>query len=255
MLPEITAEEYSCALDETADAALTTAGVLTPPVNALAVARRLGLEVAASPFQVERARFVSLAVPETKAARGSILLRDEPRRERRQWAVAHEIGEQAAHQVFRRLSVDPAEARPTAREEVANHLAARLLLPARWFARDAPDCGWDLLELKIRYATASHELIARRMLDFPLPVIITIIDQGRLTFRRSNLPGRPPRLLPCERTCRESIAKSQAPQQALEIGYEVQGWPVYEAAWRREILRCHVTGAGDVDDAGDPLVT
>ena len=40
--------------------------------------------------------------------------------------MAHEIGETCACQVFDRLSVDPREAPPGARETVANQLAGRL---------------------------------------------------------------------------------------------------------------------------------
>ena len=92
--------------------------------------------------------------------------------------------------MFRSLSVDPREAPPAARETVANQLAARILLPRGEFGCDARACDWNLLELKQRYVTASHELIARRMLDFTPAVIITIFDQGRRTFRRGNLPFR-----------------------------------------------------------------
>ncbi len=82
-----------------------------------------------------------------------------------QWAIAHELGECERHRVFEFLQVDPREAPPAAREAVANHLASRILLPREAFSADATACGWDLPELKSRYTTASHELIARRMLD------------------------------------------------------------------------------------------
>ena len=104
-------------------------------------------------------------------SRATILLRPEPRFERRQWAVAHEIGEHVACRVFALWGVDPRETQANAREHVANNLAGRLLLPTAWFAADAVACGWDLLGLKARYRTASHELIARRMLECRPPVI------------------------------------------------------------------------------------
>ena len=75
---------------------------------------------------------------------GSILLRPDPRPERLQWAVAHEIGESCAYQVFERLAVDPHEAPPGSREMVSNQLAARLLLPREWFGDDARRLAWDL---------------------------------------------------------------------------------------------------------------
>ena len=116
-------------------------------------------------------------------------MRPEPRLERRQWAVAHEIGEHVAYRVFLQWGVDPRETAPKAREAVANNLAGRLLLPTAWFAADGAACGWDLLALKARYRTASHELIARRMLECRPPVIISIFDHRRISFRRSNFPA------------------------------------------------------------------
>ncbi len=114
--------------------------------------------------------------------------------------MAHEIGELFADRVFDELGVDPREAPSGARETVANQLAGRLLLPREWFGEAGAECGWDLFELKERFATASHELIARRMLDFPPSIGITIFDNGRRTFRRGNLPNRMPPLVPLERS-------------------------------------------------------
>ena len=55
---------------------------------------------------------------------------------------------------------------------MANNLAGRLLLPTAWFVADAAAENWDLIALKHRYATASHELIARRMLESIEPLAV-----------------------------------------------------------------------------------
>ncbi|MHC4177854.1 MAG: hypothetical protein ACYSWU_10125, partial [Planctomycetota bacterium] len=109
-----------------------------------------------------------------------------------------------------------------------------------WFAADGSNCGWDLLRLKARYATASHELIARRMLECRPPVIVTIFDQGRLHFRRSNLPGRVPPPSSNEIDCRQSVHDGNRPVQTCEGLRTIQGWPVHEEGWKREILRAEV---------------
>ena len=154
MFAELEREEVSAALDAVAMTLLDAAGIGRPPVDAFRLARALGITIAEDDRQQGRARYVRLGG--RRATRPTILLRREPRRERRQWAVAHEIGEHVAHRVFSLLGVEPCETTPAARETVANHLAGRLLLPVDWFALDAPGCRWDLLELKSRYATASH---------------------------------------------------------------------------------------------------
>ena len=119
--------------------------------------------------------------------------------------MAHEIGEHVAHRVFARWGADPRETAANAREQVANCLAGRLLLPAAWFAADAAACQWDLLALKARHSTASHELIARRMLECRPAVVISIFDQRRLSFRRSNVSGRVPPPSPAEIECWNSV--------------------------------------------------
>jgi hypothetical protein len=180
---------------------------------------------------------VRLATHTRAGPRGAILVRPDDRSERRQWAVAHEIGEHFAARVFDALAVDRREVTPAAREAVANQLAGRLLLPTAWFGADAAACGWDLAALKQIYTTASHELIARRMLEFPPPVVVTVFDQGQITFRRGNGHGRPPPLAPLERRCWERVHATGEKCLCTAGGRGVAGWPVHEPGWKREILR------------------
>jgi hypothetical protein len=237
MLSEYTREELAAGLDRVVEEILAEAGVEGPPVDALEVARTLGIAVALDDRQEGRARYVRLGGRREGGARPTILLRPEPRAERRQWAVAHEIGEHFAHRVFAMWGVDPRKTAADAREEVANHLASRLLLPAEWFESDATGCGWDLLRLKARYATASHELIARRMLECRPAVIVSIFDDGRISFRRGNLPGGTP--LPCETelSCWRKVHDKGRSRRMRAGSVAVQGWPVHEEGWKREILR------------------
>jgi len=243
MLAEIPLEEFHAALDDVAMQILADAGMDRPPVDALALAETLNLQIAWDDRQRGRARLVRLQGARGRPSRPTILLRPEPRLERRHWAVAHEIGEQFAHRVFAALSVDPRIAPPSAREEVANHLAGRLLLPWAWFAADAPACDWDLAWLKATYATASHELIARRMLELPAGVIISIFDQGQLYFRRSNVPGSVPPPSSAETECWQAVHAEGAPHETYAGPQRIQGWPVHEDAWKREILRTEVEPA------------
>jgi hypothetical protein len=242
MLAEFPREELAAGLDAVVAEVLAMAGVERPPVDAFAVARALGITVAADDCQDGRARYVRRKG--RCRPRATILVKSDPRVERRQWAVAHEIGEHAAHRAFARWGVDPLETAPNAREAVASHLAGRLLLPAAWFAADAAECGWDLLALKARYATASHELIARRMLECRPPVIITIFDQRAMHFRRSNLPGRVPPPSPAELACWRAVHHGNRPHAAAEGLFAIQGWPVHEDGWQREILRAEVDEYG-----------
>jgi hypothetical protein len=245
MLAEIPDDEFAAALDACATEALWEAGIDGPPIDALDVAAGLGLVVTHDDAMSQRGRFVRLAGHGGDGGgQGTIVVGTAERPEREQWAIAHEIGESIAYRVFDRLGVSPNEALPTARELVANQLASALLLPRRWFARDGRECDWDLLELKEGYSTASHELIARRMLDMRPPIVITVCDNGRVSWRRSNMTARPPQMLREERAVWREVFDSGMPafdSLDAETGLgSVRCWPVHELDWRREIMRSEV---------------
>jgi hypothetical protein len=123
---------------------------------------------------------------------------------------------------------------------VACQLAGRLLLPTAWFARDAASCRWDLLALKARYPTASHELIARRMLELAEPAIVTIFDQGEVSLRQSNVPGRVPPPSRPEMQCWQVVHGTNRAQEVRHGMTTIRGWPIHEEGWAREILRTEV---------------
>src|ERR1700694_3311808 len=87
------------------------------------------------------------------AGKRQIYLRPEPREERHQWTVAHEIGEHIKSELLVRLGMEPGQTRAMAGESLANLFAYCLLVPTCWFAEDAPAQDYDLLALKEKYAT------------------------------------------------------------------------------------------------------
>ena len=245
MLSEIPDDEFAAAIDACAADVLWEAAVTEPPVDAICVADALDLVVTRDFSTPHRGRLVHLAEHHGQnGGQGTIVVGFAERPEREQWAVAHEIGESVAYRVFERLGVSFDESLPTAREQVANRFASALLLPRRWFAADGREHDWDLHELKERYRTASHELIARRMLEMPAPIVITVCDLGRIAWRRSNVTARPPQMLAEERaTWQEAHRTSEAASAYLdaETGLErVRCWPIHEPEWKREILRSEI---------------
>lgn len=241
MIPEISPEELCAALDCVADDVLQRGNGHGPPIDALAIAKSLALTVVWDDRQSGRARRATIG---GSAGIASIFVRHDPRPEREQWAVAHEIGEALAERVFGQLGIDPEEAPRAAREQVANALAGRILLPRDWFGVDAADCRWDLLALKDRYTSASHELIARRMLDFSTPVIIAVYDQNRLSWRKSNTGSRTPRPSP-----QEVEGRRQAYESGRTIAIagppSIRVWPIHEPSWKREIVRVEIDEFGE----------
>ncbi len=239
MLSEIPEEEFAAAVEACVAEVLWEADMREPPVDAREVADALGLVVVRDMSLPCRGEFVRLA--EQRGGQGTIVVGQSHRPEQDQWTIAHEIGESLAYRVFERLGVSFREALATSRELVANRFANSLLLPRRWFDTRGFECNWDLLMLKDRFATASHELIARRMLDMRPPVVITVFDNGRMTWRKSNMTARAPGLQPEEyaawRECYESGCATEATVDA-ETGLEgVRCWAVHEPGWKREIMR------------------
>jgi Zn-dependent peptidase ImmA (M78 family) len=248
MLADISCEELAWSLDAVAEDLLEEAEIAGPPVDAFALAARLGIAVAPDNRQSGRARYVRLRNWTGSGPQPAILLRADARPEREHWAVAHEIGEHAAHRVFQRLGVDIA-CLPAAREQTANDLAARVLLPGTWFFNDARACRWNIPALKRRYRTASHELIARRMLDAEPSIVISVFDHGILTFRRGNRAGDLPPITGAERSCQAKTHRTGLACTAAEIGCTIDAWPIHEPGWRREILRMEVDEYCDAWDS------
>jgi Zn-dependent peptidase ImmA (M78 family) len=245
MLSEIPDEELAAAVEICASEVLWEAGVTEPPVDAVAVAEGIGMAVARDNSLPYRGHFVRLAEREEGGGgQATIVIGQAERPEREQWAVAHEIGESLAYRVFGRLGVRFDEVLPTARELVANRFANAILLPRRWFVRDGREMDWDLASLKEQYATASHELIARWMLEMRPGVVITVCDQGRVFWRRSNVTARPPEMLAEEREVWRDVHATGLPVDKLldmESGLSrVRCWPVHEEGWKREILRSEI---------------
>jgi len=229
------------ALTQTAAELLDAAGVTEPPVDPLAIARRLQIQVLFDQQQQPRGRHTRIA------GRPSIFVRPDERPERLNWAVAHELGESVAYRVFERLQVSFADVAPADREEVANLLASRLLLPDAWFLPDALACDGNIFHLKQRYATASHELIAWRLLDLPLPTIVSVFDQGRLSRRKCNGDAAARRLHRAEQHCWQQVHRYNRPHTVRAPGLAVQGWPIHEAGWQREVLRTTLAAGDDSD--------
>src|SRR5262249_40856938 len=148
-----------------------------------------------------------------------------------------EIGEHLKTELLERLGIEPRETRAMTGESLANLFAYRLLVPRPWFAADAKALDYDLLRLKDRYRTSSHEVIALRFLDLPEPCVVTTTDNEHIKRRRSNGPNITRELLPAEKRCQQHVNRTSRPRTIRADGITVRGWPVHAPDWKREILR------------------
>jgi Zn-dependent peptidase ImmA (M78 family) len=253
----LSSEEVHQAVDRAVRRLLDEAGVSRPPVDAIAIAQgHLKMEVCIDRGQPQRGR------AQRAGGRKQIFLRPEPREVRHQWTVAHEIGEHLKVQLLADLGIEPGRTRAMTGESLANLFANRLLVPTDWLADEARNCGFDLAVLEEHFSTASHEVIAWRLLDLPEPCIITILDNNTIYRRRSNAWRIRKQLAPAEQTCQQQVHRTSRPAHVRERGWTVQGWPIHQVDWKREILRSVVDeeaafseaeggrAAGEEDEAG-----
>src|SRR4051812_14829722 len=235
MSEDLTREEVHRAVDRAVEELLDRGGVREPPVDVIALAQRhLGMVVCLDRTQPQRGR------AQRVAGRKQIFLRPEPAEERHQWTVAHEIGEHQKADLLGRLGIDPEQTRAMTGESLANLFATRLLVPTAWLTDEARQAGYDLLALKGRFRTASHEVIAWRLLDLPEPCVITIVDNEHVSRRRGNAYRAPRELSAPEKRCLQAVHRYSRPHEVNEGGWRVQGWPVHQADWKREVLRSQV---------------
>lgn len=223
--------DLEAACDQVANDLLQDSDWLSPPVDAFHLAARLGYEIAFDAAQSGRGRFKRLC------GRPTVLLAPDERPERLQWAAAHEIGESLTGCVFDMLDLDPEESDPGLRERTATMLATSILLPRRWFLRDAEELDGDVPSLKSTYCTASHELILGGLLRLETLTMTSVFDHGRLTRRRTNGQLPAPDLLSVEREAQALAHTTGRPVRLRAKGVSVQAWPVHEPGWKRELLR------------------
>lgn len=210
MSEERTQEEARRAIDKAIAEMLEAYDILEPPVDAAALARHLGLEP---------------RVPAT--------LR-EPTAEQRHYVAAQAIAAHLKPELLERLEL---ERGGMMGGSLTRMFAEALLVPTTWLADEARASGYDLLALKERFATASHEHIAWRLLDLSEPCIITVFENGRVSRRRSNAWSVTRELSPPERECQQQVQRYSRPCRVCEDGVDARGWPLHTVDWKREVLR------------------
>ena len=232
MTEELIREDVLDVIDRTVEELLQKAGLDTPPVDAIVLAQRhLGMIVCLDRRQPQRGR------AHRSGGQKQIFLRPDTSEERHQWTVAHEIGEHLKADLLHRLQIEPAQTRAMSGESLANLFAHRLLVPTCWFAADAAGVDYDLSQLKDRYRTASHEVIALRFLDLSEPCVVAVVDNDHVSKRRSNSLRVNRQLSPAEEECRRLVSQDRQTHLVRRDGWTVQGWPIHQDDWKREILR------------------
>jgi hypothetical protein len=225
MSDDLSPQEIHEAIDRVVRDVLDACGVTVPPVDALALARHLGVELRP---KRQKPRLPGLTPPGSPPA--------EPTEEQRQADAARAVADFLRPDVLARLGVEDAGGGLVG-ASLSSLLAQRLLVPGRWLAAEGRACGWDLEVLKGQFRTAGHELIAWRLLDLEEPCAITVVDNGVVARRRSNAWRLPRALAPAEEECQRYVHEFSRPRVVRRDGWSVQGWPLHAVDGKREVLR------------------
>lgn len=215
-------EEVVELLDRVVGDLLVRCGIEKPPVDPKKIADKLGLVYSEADLEGRRGQSYR------RQGRQHVEVQRRDRPERINFALAHEIVELELKKVLD----DPREC-----HRRANLGASFLLMPTRWFREECLNAQFDIGELKRVFSTASWEAIALRTLNFS-QAIITIVDEERVTRRKSSYPFYMSRKLSEEEAeLSEKVFRTGEPQKQSFPSCEVVGYPVFEKERRRVILR------------------
>lgn len=208
-------------IEQTVERLLALARIEAPPISPERIARALKINVLDGPLPMRRGQ--------SYRYRGMkfVDIGKTDRAERRNFTLAHEIME---------LELPNALDDKELRHEIAIRGAAALLCPTRFFRDACTANAFDLLELKAAFATASHEVIALRSLDFA-EAIVSVFDNGRLVNRQTSYPFGAGPVSPEERDLVKAVMRSGEVQQDAWEGGSATAYPVFENEFKRVIVR------------------
>lgn len=217
------------ACQQVAEELLAEAGFESGPVDAFTLARRLGYETILDASQLVRTRFKVLR------GRPTIFVRPDRLAERQHWAVAREIAERNIDRVADRLRV-PGQLPGYLKQQITNEMASLILLPMSWFLPAVEELDGDVMALKRRFATASHELVLLALLRTPGRTVVTLLDEQQTT-RRFASRGRVPAMTDLEHSVWQQVHRIGMPCDVEQDGMRIQCWPLHVNGHRREFMR------------------
>ena len=204
---------------------LSVSGITSPPVDPMVIAK--ACRIACTESEIEGRRGQNLVI------RGFRLIdiQKDDRWERKCFTIAHELLEMELPENIRSRRE---------RHEIAMVGAPLLLMPTEWFHAACHETDFDVFELKNVFSTASHEAVALRTLVFS-PAVVTVIDDGKVTNRRSSVEWFSERnLMPIEEDVLDEIYSSgKRVRRDFDKGI-VTGYPLFEEEIKRVILRTEV---------------
>ncbi len=238
-MTEFTAEDLFEATDRVVVNLLTRHGITEPPVDAMSLAKEeFHLLVRFAEEEDEpgtRGRFGDR--PRPRPRKNEIVLRPEAPDEVHQTVCARACARLLVPVILEKLGVLPGTENRGAEKSLVGLVSPRLILPTRWFERDARRANSDVAVLQQRYRTATYEVIAWRLLDLEEACVVSVVDQGEVTARKGNRAPAGRQLQAEEQKCLDRIRDSGEAQTVRGEGWTARGWPVPTGPFDRILLR------------------
>lgn len=238
-MSDFSAEDLFDSIDRSVHQLLERSGITEPPVDAVTLAQeQFNLRITFAEDSDDAPQPGRFGPRPRRRNPSEIVLRIEQSDEGRNAVCARACARELLPDILNRLGVVPGTESRSAQNQLFGFIIPRLLLPTRWFARDARKTGFDLLELKDRYPTVGYEMLALRLLDIADdPLVIAVIDDGLVASRRGNMAAAGKKLTDAEQVCLERIGELGEPQTLRKAGWTVHGWPIPNGPFNRIILR------------------
>jgi len=225
-------EEASELLNRIVEDLLATCEIDRPPVEPRKIADTLGLVYDETELEGRRGQSFR------RYGRQHVEIHRKDRPERKNFALAHEIVELELKKVLE----DHRES-----HRWANLGASFLLMPTPWFREECFKTGFDIAKLKKVFSTASWEAISLRTLNFS-EAVITIVDNGHVTRRKSSYPFYVPKKLSDEeKQLVAEVLRTGKVQRRYFPSCDVIGYPVFEKEHKRVILRTTLDELAGID--------
>ena len=202
-----------------------------PPVDVVRVANSLKLQV----WHNRRAKVRGRTVWQDGGRH--VLVDADDRPERQCWTIAREIGSHLVPALALRAGIGIGELTGRQVGRLANRFATLLLAPPPWLRRFGAGSGYDLHELKKAFANVSYEVLAMETLRLVPDSVVTVVDNGDITRRQSNLDAGSPPMTGLEWHVQRSAHSSGRTKRLESGGLRIEAWAIHEAHWKREIVR------------------
>src|SRR5438477_803372 len=237
-MSDVSADDLFDAVDRLVADALRRHGTSGPPVDAIRLAQDV-FDLTVREAEDEDGGRAGRFGPRPPRRRDrEVVLRSTRSDEARHAACARACAKELVPAVLAKLGIAPGTENRSAQAQLVGVIAPRLLLPTKWFDRDARRLGFDLLELKDVYPTAGYELIALRMLDVDEPCVIAVVDDGTVSTRRGNSRPETKKLTAAEQAAIDKLGRYEEPRQTARAGgWTATAWPIPGGPFGRIILR------------------